>query len=505
MTLSGSKTFELRYLFGNNINYIPDSLTKIKFANGTGNIDKTMFLGNMKNATTIELPDDMTYITSQQFEGMTFLTRVIIPDNLTEIGIYAFYGCTNLKVVEMGKGVTNIGKYSFCNCYSLSDVAIPDGVNVINEHVFDGCNFTKELVIPAQVTAIDDYAFYGNNDVPLVVIPDTLISMGHRVFNACMTTILVEAPNQPSGWDYEWYDDSIVIYGYLETRENDVLKYAITQNNTAAIMGLSRSTTQTQIIIPDTIDGAEVNLITLEAFMNNSQIKSVSLPDTITKVNDFTFFKCINLENVTFGQNSQIETIGQFAFFGCSSLQRIMIPRCVSSLQYCSFSYCSNLRTAVIPSETSVYNNAFSECDRLTVYAEAPSRPSTWSDSWKDYDRPVIWGIKGYGTTEGLDYVISPDDQAIILGRSYDNAQTSIVIPSMIESKPVTIILAYAFYGSRKVTTIFIPLSVTTVGAFALYGTSTLMIFAEAPSQPSGWDVNWKQSSVIVQWSYKPA
>jgi hypothetical protein len=505
MTLSGSRTFELRYLFGNNINYIPESLTKIKFANGTGSIDKTMFLGNMKNATTIELPDDMTYITSQQFEGMTFLTRVIIPDSLTEIGIYAFYGCTNLKVVEMGKGVTNIGKYAFCNCYSLSDVAIPDGVTVISEHAFSSCNFTKELVIPAQVTAIEDYAFYGNNDVPLVVIPDTLISMGNRAFNSCSTTILVEALDQPYGWDYEWYDDSTVIYGYIETRENDVLKYAITQNNTVAIMGLSSSTSQTQITIPDAIDGAEVNLITLGAFMNNSQIKSVSLPNTITKILEFTFFKCINLENVTFGENSQIDTICQFAFYGCSSLQRIMIPRCVTSIQYCSFSYCSNLKSVVIPSETFVSNDAFSECDMMTAYAEAPSKPSTWGDYWVGYDRPVMWGIKGYGTTEGLDYVISPDDQAIILGRSYDNSQTSIVIPSTIESRPVTTILAYAFYGSQRLTSVFIPISVTTIGAYALFASSNLKIYAEAPSKPSGWAEYWKPNIIEVQWSYQPS
>jgi uncharacterized repeat protein (TIGR02543 family) len=393
MTISGLMAYELRYLFGNNTNFIPNTLTKIKYAHGCTNIDKTMLSGNMKNVTTIELADDMTNIGINQFSELTFIKHIIIPDSVISIEQYAFNKCTSLTTIDFGKNVTNIGDYAFSGCSSLANAMIPDGVISIGEHAFSECIKIVNFVIPESVTNIGNYAFFGCYSLLNIVIPKSVTNMGYGAFAGSTIMVLVEALIDLNGWAMKWYDDALIVYGFLEIRENDLLKYAITAKNTVTILGLSSTTKAINIIIPDTIDGAEVDMIAYAAFANKVQIQSVTIPDTIRRIYCQTFYRCINLEYVYFGLNSQVETIEQFSFYE-SGLRNIVIPTSVRFIERNSFSYCTNLNSVYIPAQVQIVDNgAFSNCDQLTAYVEASSKPSGWGDYWIGYDRPVVWGF----------------------------------------------------------------------------------------------------------------
>jgi ABC-type dipeptide/oligopeptide/nickel transport system permease subunit len=51
-------------------------------------------------------------------------------------------------------------------------------------------------------------------------------------------------------------------------------------------------------------------------------------------------------------------------------------------------------------------------------------------------------------------------------------------------------------------TSVIIPSSVTTIGEYAFAWCSSLTIFVEAPSQPTGWDANWNPNNRPVVWGY---
>jgi len=68
----------------------------------------------------------------------------------------------------------------------------------------------------------------------------------------------------------------------------------------------------------------------------------------------------------------------------------------------------------------------------------------------------------------------------------------------------VTSIQYAAFLDCNYLETIFIPLSVTYIGSQAFYSCDLLTIYAEALSQPSGWNSNWNSSSCPVVWGYIP-
>ena len=91
-----------------------------------------------------------------------------------------------------------------------------------------------------------------------------------------------------------------------------------------------------------------------------SNIKHISLPDTMQTIPNDAFEYCSNLQTVSIPNS--VESIGNGAFYGCSSLQTINIPDSVKSIGYEAFYGCSNLQTVNIQFPYSVRvieNNAF--------------------------------------------------------------------------------------------------------------------------------------------------
>jgi len=112
---------------------------------------------------------------------------------------------------------------------------------------------------------------------------------------------------------------------------------------------------ETNIVIPNDIYGKKVTSIGEEAFYGCSSLTSVTISDSVT-------------------------SIGSRAFSGCSSLTSVNIPDSVTSIGWSAFSYCSNLTSVTIPdSVTSIESMAFSGCSSLTIYGNKGSHAESYA------------------------------------------------------------------------------------------------------------------------------
>jgi len=84
------------------------------------------------------------------------------------------------------------------------------------------------------------------------------------------------------------------------------------------------------------------------------------------------------------------------AFLFCSRLTTVTMGKNVTKIGGWAFTYCSELTKIVIPAGvTKIGAYAFYHCNKATIYCEATSQPSGWTDTWNSDNLPVVWGYTG--------------------------------------------------------------------------------------------------------------
>lgn len=125
-----------------------------------------------------------------------------------------------------------------------------------------------------------------------------------------------------------------------------------------------------EVVIPEKIGEYTVTAIAKKAFYL-SNIKTVSIPETVIEIGERAFADCYNLEYVIgLDTSSSLESIGNGAFFACRSLQEITIPSTVAYIGIEAFGYCTSLKNvsfAKSNQDLSISDYAFFGCYSLTL------------------------------------------------------------------------------------------------------------------------------------------
>lgn len=100
------------------------------------------------------------------------------------------------------------------------------------------------------------------------------------------------------------------------------------------------------------------------AFYGCSSLVLVTIPSSVTSIGEYAFGFCSSLISATV---SNVKTIGKHAFYKCSSLASITIPNGVTTIEYSTFNGCSALTSVTIPNSiTKIAGHAFGDCSSLT-------------------------------------------------------------------------------------------------------------------------------------------
>ena len=120
-------------------------------------------------------------------------------------------------------------------------------------------------------------------------------------------------------------------------------------------------------------EGCQVKYIGANAFKGCKCIWNVvNFPETIESIGDYAFYGCTDLPNLTFGHN--LKTMGVSCFEKCTSLTEIVLPNSLKVLREWAFRYCTGLKTVVFENEVDFYtdgvfgfyNNVFDGCTSLS-------------------------------------------------------------------------------------------------------------------------------------------
>ena len=148
-----------------------------------------------KNDKSYTIPDGVTSIGDNAFEGNYILTSVIIGNDVTSIGNYAFEECHSLTSVTIGNGVTSIGYNAFDNCYALKSLIIGNGVTTIGDYAFHACGALTSVIFGNSVTSIGPSAFQACSSLTSVNIPASVTTIGYWAFLGCtrLTSVTINA------------------------------------------------------------------------------------------------------------------------------------------------------------------------------------------------------------------------------------------------------------------------------------------------------------------------
>ena len=417
--------------------------------------DPFAYAGQNGNGLTVTIGSNVTKVPACLFRENTAITQVIFAEGSTceTIGAYAFYHCENLTHIGMADSVKMIEAYAFCSCDNLETVTIGKGVTTVGESAFDYCTGITEITVPVTVTNIGDKAFRDCTGL------ETIYYEG--------TTAQWNQIQKGTDWDLRC-DYELICLG--DPKPSEGLEFTLSNDGTYYIVSGIGTCTDTEIVIPSTHEGKPVKAIGDKAFYEQTNINSVTIPDSVTSVGSFAFYNCRSLTEISIPEG--VTSIGSSAFKKCSSLAEITIPDSVTSIGYDAFYNCSSLTEISIPdSVTSIGGWAFYNCRSLTgVYI---SDLAAWCkiSFVNSSANPLYNAHKLYLNYELVTVLNIPNGITGIGHNAFINCSslTEINIPD-----GVTGIGDSAFSGCSSLTEINIPDGVTGIGDDAFSGCSSL-------------------------------
>ena len=399
--------------------------------------------GRVKSAVIAE---GVTSISWYAFYDCTSLTSVTIPDSVTSISWYAFYNCRSLTSVTIPNSVTSIGEHAFYDCTSLTSVTIPDSVTSIGWYAFYNCRSLTSVTIPDSVTSIGEYAFYNCRSLTSVTIPDSVTSIGDRAFYNCRSLTSVTIPNSVTSiGEYAFYDctslTSVTIPDSVTSIGSFAFRFCTSLTGIWVAEGNSHYSSD--------VSGVLFNKDKTTLVQCPGAFAAYTIPNSVTSIGEYAFYDCTSLTSVTIPDSVTI--IGDFAFFYCTSLTSVTIPDSVTSIGYKAFCSCESLTSVTIPdSVTFIANEAFADCKSLTSVMIPNGVTSIHDDAFSRCTSLTSVTIP--------DSVTSIGDGAFF----YCTSLTSVTIPNS-----VTIIGDSAFSHCKSLTSVAIPDSVTIIGGGA--------------------------------------
>jgi hypothetical protein len=230
-------------------------------------------------------------------------------------------------------------------------------VTSIGESAFSSCWNMTNVIIPNSVTNIGAGAFRGCG-LNSINIPNSVTSIGGQAFRESHLTSITFSTPLPSFGPYVFLTCENLNEVHISNLE-EWCKYNFNSGSNplenAHHLYLDGEEIK-ELIIPNS-----VNSIGDRAFCGCSSLTSITIPNSVTNIGEFAFSGCSGLTNITIPNT--LTKIGEYAFSGCSGLTSINIPNSITGIGQKMFQGCTSLTSVTIPNTvSSIGYCAFANC-----------------------------------------------------------------------------------------------------------------------------------------------
>ena len=410
--------------------------------------------------------------------------------------------------------------------------------NVLGNAMFAGCEKLVEIVLPKSITSIGNLAFFDCMNLESLVIPDNVSSIGEDVFVECnkLSGVSVAEGNQTFSAPANC---NVLMEG--TTLRIAFANPVIPEGTTAIGANAFRSYYgNADFVVPEGVVSIGNN-----AF-GWSNIKSISLPSTLKRIESFAFQltqlesitipasvefigmrilnHCSNLTTITVASdnptfdsrdhcNAIIETatntliqgckttvipesvtaLGETAFTECYNLKSITIPKSITQIGDATFMFCADLKDiySFIEEPFNVSASAFSEIGVNTGYTTTLHVPYGTKEAylkaegWKEFKDFIVEMV----ATDKVIYTPNEEEKTVTVDGSDETAKVVEISPVVEidgEKYEVTAIGEGAFENNENLEKVSIPETIEFIGdnAFAgCTGLKEIRVFAEEPIQ----------------------
>ncbi|MCI8630992.1 MAG: leucine-rich repeat protein [Firmicutes bacterium] len=320
---------------------------------------------DMANARILDVPKD--------------LRSFNVPSYVTMIYDEAFAGNTALMSITIPAKVTSIGERAFADCTALRTVTYQTAV-AVPDSCFENCNVLTAFNASGSghnLKSIGNRAFYGCEKLNTVLYYSYTSSNGQNIYYYYYLENIGEEA---------FYGCSSMTYAYLHSSVKNVGEGAFAESGIAAMDWYTAAS------VPDLCFESCVDLKTFNGQGDGHLLRSIG---------NRAFYGCSSLDTMLYysyavdGKNYiyyyLLENVGEEAFYGCSSMTYVYLHSSVANVGGRAFAE-SGLVQLYWYTQTPVADECFKDCEALSTIGwggTAATNPS-------GFGREAFYGCTGF-------------------------------------------------------------------------------------------------------------
>lgn len=359
----------------------------------------------------VELPEGTVEVRDRLFHRRQDLIAIRLPESLESIGVKAFEGCTGLRRICLPPAVKKISHTAFLGCSALEEIAVdsrnpffqsrqgvlfsgdgktlllcpngkrgsfavPQGVERIGPSAFRGCTRLTEILLPGSLRKIGSRALEGCTGLEVLAVPQGVKKLPGQVLKNCTSLVSLFLPQSLEEIDfYEGALDSCLALQQITVAPGNpafsTRDGVLFDGKGETICYYPRGKTG-EYSIPEGVQGLS-SWAGKNAFFGCTRLTGLTLPKTMVVLSPFFLPHCSSLGKIQVDPENPCYCSKDGVLLSKDGTQLIrgwdafLIPEGVTKLGAYSFSGCAGLAEVSVPEGVTVVGiRAFDSCPNLT-------------------------------------------------------------------------------------------------------------------------------------------